>query len=347
MTVGDGGGLPDTRAHGRAGHVPVTDVLVTGAAGMIGAHLLAHLAATRQGAVVGTWFAGDPAPPPCIDGVTMVELDVRDAASVRACIARFRPAVIHHLAAQSLPTLSWREPALTFDTNVQGTVNVFEAVQDVRGAGDAGYDPMVVVACSSAEYGASLTPERLPIDEDAPLLPLHPYGVSKVAQDLLAFQYWHNRRIRCIRARLFNTTGPRKQHDVVSDFAARVVALGRHGGRLRVGNLDARRPIMDVRDAVAALTLLSTRGTPGEAYNICADSVVRIGDLVPIFAGLAGIPLEVTVDAALLRPSDEAVILGRTDKLRRQTGWRPGVTLVETLRAVLDDARARPVPQTP
>jgi GDP-4-dehydro-6-deoxy-D-mannose reductase len=347
MNGGIGGGLPDTMAHGQAGHVPVTDVLVTGAAGMIGAHLLAHLAAGRPGAVIGTWFAGDPAPPPCIDGVAMIELDVRDAAAVHACIARFRPAVIHHLAAQSLPTLSWQEPALTLDTNVQGTVNVFEAVQNVRTTCDAGYDPMVVVACSSAEYGASLTPERLPIDEDAPLLPLHPYGVSKVAQDLLAFQYWHNRRIRCIRARLFNTTGPRKQRDVVSDFAARVVAIGRHGGRLRVGNLEARRPIMDVRDAVAALILLAARGAPGEAYNICAENAVRIGDLVPIFAGLAGIPLDVTVDAALLRPSDETVILGRTDKLRQRTGWRPTVPLAETLRAVLDDARARHPPDTP
>ncbi len=314
---------------------------------MIGAHLVAQLAAARQGAVLGTWFAGDPVPPPRIDGVTMLELDVRDAAAVRACIARFRPAVIHHLAAQSLPTLSWREPALTLDTNVQGTLNVFEAVQYVRAAHDAGYDPMVVVACSAAEYGASLTPERLPIDEDAPLLPLHPYGVSKVAQDLLAFQYWRNRRIRCIRARLFNTTGPRKRHDVVSDFAAGVIAIAHRGGRLRVGNLDACRPIMDVRDAIAALTLLAARGTPGEAYNICADSAIRIGDLVPIFARLAGIPLDVTVDAALLRPSDEAVILGRTDKLRRHTGWSPTVPLADTLRAVLDHVAAQWRPDLP
>jgi GDP-4-dehydro-6-deoxy-D-mannose reductase len=325
----------------------VTDVLVTGAAGMIGAHLLAHLAAARQGAVLGTWFAGDPVPPPRIDGTTMVELDVRAAAAARACIVRVRPAVIYHLAAQSLPTLSWREPAETLQTNVQGTVNVFEAVQHVRATSDAGYDPMVVVACSSAEYGASLTPERLPIDEDAPLLPLHPYGVSKVAQDLLAFQYWHNRRIRCVRARLFNTTGPRKRHDVVSDFAARVVAISRHGGRLRVGNLDARRPIMDVRDAITALTLLAAHGAPGEAYNICAESAVRIGDLVPIFAELAGIPLDVTVDVALLRSSDEAVILGRTDKLRRQTGWRPTIALTDTLRAVFEDAKARHPPDAP
>lgn len=319
----------------------MAQVLVTGAAGMIGSHLVEHLQDAPPGAVLGTWFpAGDRQPPPAGPHVT-AELDVRDAASVRDCIARHRPAVIYHLAAQSLPTVSWAEPRLTLDTNVQGTVNVFEAILAVRAAGEPDYDPMVVVACSSAEYGASLTPERVPIGEDAPLLPLHPYGVSKVAQDLLAFQYWRNRRIRCIRARLFNTTGPRKRDDVVSDFAARFAHIRAHGGALRVGNLDARRAIMDVRDAIAALTLLAARGEPGEAYNICGDEAWRIGDLIPIFARLSGIAPPITQDPALLRPSDETVILGRNDKLKQRTGWHPTVPLEETLRAVLAHEIAR------
>ena len=165
----------------------MAQVLVTGATGMIGSHLLAHLRNSPPGAVVGTAF-GPPSELPAPPAHVMLPLDVRDGPALRDCIARHRPAVIHHLAAQSLPTLSWTEPRLTLDTNVQGTVNVFEAVQHVRDTIDADYDPMVVVACSSAEYGASMTPERVPLDEEAPLLPLHPYGVSKVAQDLLAFQ---------------------------------------------------------------------------------------------------------------------------------------------------------------
>ena len=146
-----------------------------------------------------------------------------------------RPATIFHLAAQSLPTVSWEKPQETMETNVVGTVNLFEAIKAVRRR-DPAYDPCVVVACSSAEYGASLTPERFPVDEDAPLLPLHPYGVSKVAQDLLTLQYWINDRIRGVRTRIFNTTGPRKQNDVVSDFAARAARVARHGGTLAVGN---------------------------------------------------------------------------------------------------------------
>jgi GDP-4-dehydro-6-deoxy-D-mannose reductase len=312
--------------------------LVTGATGMVGSHLLEHLLEQAPGAALGTSFGVD-APPP---GLPLAALDVRDAEAVRECIARTRPAVIYHLAAQSLPTLSWRDPWTTMETNVRGTVNVFEAVRAVRASGDAQYDPMVVVACSSAEYGASLTPERVPIDEEAPLLPLHPYGVSKVAQDLLAFQYWRNERIRTIRARIFNTTGPRKTADVVADFAGRAAAIVRAGGgALRVGNLEARRAILDVRDLIAALTLLAADGEPGEAYNICAEVARPVGDLVPILERLAGRALPLEADPALLRPSDEPVILGRTDKLRARTGWRPRVPLEETVRAVFEDAMAR------
>src|SRR5262249_41587145 len=149
-----------------------------------------------------------------------VELDVRDKKEVFKLIDKYRPSKIFHLAAQSYPTVSWEKPTQTIDINMNGTVNVFEAVKKIRKQGDE-YDPMIVVACSSAEYGASLTPENTPVKESAPLLPLHPYGVSKVGQDLLSFQYWENFRIRCIRVRIFNTTGARKTNDVTSDFVQR------------------------------------------------------------------------------------------------------------------------------
>jgi nucleoside-diphosphate-sugar epimerase len=246
-----------------------------------------------------------------------------------------RPDTIYHLAGQSLPTVSWIDPWETFRVNVEGTVNLFEAIRALRAA-DPGYDPMVVVACSSAQYGASLTPANVPIDEATLPLPLHPYGVSKVAQDLLAFQYWANHRIRSIRARIFNTTGPRKTADVISDFCARVARIKHHGGRMRVGNIDARRAILDVRDTISAMILLAERGAPGEAYNICADQAWRIGDLIPLLEELAGISLAVEPDPTLFRPTDEPVILGRNTKLKERTGWLPTVDLKDTLRAVLE-----------
>jgi nucleoside-diphosphate-sugar epimerase len=311
-------------------------ILITGAGGMVGSHLLERMHAAAPGDALGSYFRPTVRLDELSCHLPLAELDVRDTQAVFRMVAEQRPARIFHLAAQSLPTVSWIDPLWTMQTNVNGTINLFEAVLRVRATVDAEYDPMIVVACSSAQYGASLTPQNVPIGEDVPPLPLHPYGVSKVAQDLLAFQYWRNDRIRCIRARIFNTTGPRKRDDVVSDFAARIARITRDGGPLRVGNLEARRAIMDVRDLVSALMLLAEHGEPGEAYNICGDTAWRIGDLIPVFERLAGIGLRLAPDPALFRPSDEAVILGRNTKLKERTGWQPAVGIEATLKAVLD-----------
>jgi GDP-4-dehydro-6-deoxy-D-mannose reductase len=214
--------------------------------------------------------------------------------------------------------------------NIEGTINIFEAIKDVRES-DPSYDPMTVIACSSAEYGASLTPDRVPITEDAPLLPLHPYGVSKVGQDLLGHQYFYNHGLRCIRARIFNCTGPRKRNDVASDFAKGIVHALNEGGSLRHGNLETSRAIIDVRDMVAALIALARKGQAGEAYNICADKAYRIAEILDMYFEVVGRRVPCEVDPALLRPSDEPVIFGDTTKIRQDTGWAPVYELRQTL----------------
>lgn len=316
-------------------------ILITGAAGMIGSHLLEILSDRGETDVLGTYHL------PTIDLAELAprfelqKLDVRHTDAVCDMIDRTRPEVIYHLAAQSLPTVSWAAPWATFETNVQGTVNVFEAIKHLRIA-EPGYDPMVVVACSSAQYGASLMASQAPVREDVAQLPMHPYGVSKVGQDLFAYQCFLNYGIRSIRARIFNCTGPRKRSDVVSDFATRVAGIMRGASpHLRVGNISSRRAIIDVRDLVEALILLSELGEPGEAYNISADDAHRIGDLIPIFAGLAGTRLAATVDPALLRPSDEPCILGNCERLKQRTGWKPRFGIEATLKSVLDYELAR------
>ena len=310
-------------------------VLITGAAGMVGSHLMERLSGAGVTRLLGTYYRPTIRLSEVADRFAMEEVDMRHSEPVRRLILRERPDVIYHLAAQSLPTVSWNNPWETMEVNVTGTVNLFEAIRAARST-DAAYDPMVVVACSSAQYGASMIPANVPVGEETAQLPLHPYGVSKVAQDLLAFQYWVNDRIRTIRARIFNCTGPRKRADVVSDFSARVARIARDGGVLRTGNLDTRRAIMDVRDLVSALILLAERGSPGDAYNICGDEAWRIGDLVPILGRLAGIELRTEPDPALFRPSDEAVIFGQNDKLKAATGWHPTLGIEDILRAVLD-----------
>jgi nucleoside-diphosphate-sugar epimerase len=309
-------------------------VLITGAAGLVGSHLVEAL--DGKGAhVIASYFRPTMRLEEMKGNAELLQLDVTVYEALREVIGRRRPTTIFHLAAQSFPTVSWEKPQETMAINAGGTINLFEAIKAERRT-DPAYDPCVVVACSSAEYGASLVPERVPICEDAPLLPLHPYGVSKVAQDLLTFQYWMNDRIRGIRARIFNTTGPRKQNDVVSDFAGRAARIRLHGGQLMVGNIETKRAILDVRDLVAALLVLSRQGSSGEVYNICADKAYRIGELVPLLEAAAGMTFEIMADPKLLRPSDEPIILGSAERLKRETGWAPSITLERTITDVYE-----------
>lgn len=307
--------------------------LITGAGGMIGSHLAERL--VSEGREVAATYVRPTIDMATVDPkVRFTQLDVCDREAVAQLIERDRPKEIYHLAAQSLPTVSWADPWTTMRTNADGTINIFEAIRRTREA-DPSYDPIVVVACSSAEYGASLTPDRVPVSEETPLLPLHPYGVSKVAQDLLAFQYFENFSIRCIRARIFNCTGPRKRNDVASDFAAGMVRSLHEGTPLRHGNLETRRAIIDVRDMVSALVVLAQRGVAGEAYNISAEQAFKIADLLELYFDIAGKRVPTVTDPALLRPSDEPVIFGDTAKIRRDTGWAPTYELRQTLSDML------------
>lgn len=313
-------------------------IFITGACGMMGSHLADYYAA--QGIrTAGTKYN------PTID-VTEIEgimdlhpCDVRDYAALSALIRQYKPDIIYHLAAQSYPTVSWQKPVETMDTNVNGTIHVFECVKAMK-AEDPQYDPMVVVACSSAEYGASLTPENVPISEDCNLLPLHPYGVSKVAQDLLSYQYYEGQGIRCIRARIFNTTGVRKANDVVSDFVKRAVAIeqGRESV-FRCGNLSTFRAIADVRDLIYALILLAEKGTPGAVYNISGSRTYKVQEIIDLIENYMHIKLPVQVDPALIRLTDEAIIFGDSSKLKQDTGWEQRIPISKTVADMIDYAR--------
>jgi GDP-4-dehydro-6-deoxy-D-mannose reductase len=301
---------------------------------MMGSHLAERLLSEKSD-VLATYFK------PTIDmstvdqDVKFSELDVCDREAVFSFISEHQPDEIYHLAAQSLPTVSWLDPWLTCRVNVEGTINIFEAILAVRRF-NAAYDPMTVIACSSAEYGASLTPERVPVSETAPLLPLHPYGVSKVAQDLLGHQYSYNHNLRCIRARIFNCTGPRKRNDVVSDFGRAVVRSLRQGVPVSHGNLLTRRAIIDVRDMIEALISLARKGHAGEAYNICADKAFQISEVLEMYFDIIGRRLPAQEDPKLLRLSDEPIIFGDTTKIRADTGWSPTIPLRQTLADVID-----------
>lgn len=319
-------------------------ILVTGAGGMVGSHMVEIL--TEQGhQVLGTYYK------PTVDlreinsSIKLIQCDVRYFQNVLNIINDFRPEKIFHLAAQSYPTVSWEQPFATIDTNINGTISVFESIKYVRDHFDNSYDPVVVVACSSAEYGTTL--DRLngiKVKEDAELLPLHPYGVSKVGQDLLSYQYFQNDHIRSIRARIFNTTGDRKVGDVCSDFTRRAVEQEKQNAGeyvLKVGNLNTYRAIMDYKDLISALILLSDKGKWGDVYNICAEKAIQMKDIVSSIEKYMNIKFRLDVDQKLLRPTDEKIIIGDVTKLKNDTGWEQSVKLEDTIARMIDYWRTK------
>ena len=311
-------------------------IWISGSGGMMGSHLGEALAGAGH-VVLATYYK------PTVDAADLAalpleEVDIRDWCSVYDSLTHFRPDVVFHLAAQSHPTVSWQRPIETLETNVIGTANVLEAVRRL------GSDVRVVVAGSSAEYG-TVDPQKVPVSEGEPLLPLHPYGVSKVATDLLAYQYWVGFGLDTVRVRIFNCTGPRKTGDALSDFVRRTVWLERHPEAMviRVGNLATRRTIVDVRDLCRGMILLLDHGKSGEAYNLGGSTGYPMSDILSRVLQCAtrgGIVAE--VDSKLLRPTDELIIWADCAKLKLATGWEPAISLDQTIEDMLAYWRQKP-----
>lgn len=313
-------------------------ILVTGACGMIGSHMI-EILYNNGHEVLGTYYKPTINLKEVNTAIKLVECDVRYFQIVQRIIMDFQPEQIFHLAAQSYPTISWDNPQATIDINVNGTINVFESVKFVREV-RKDYDPVIVVACSSAEYGYTLEKiECSKVKENVELKPLHPYGVSKVAQDLLSFQYFMNDGIKSIRARIFNTTGNRKVNDVTSDFTMRAIEQEKAGIEnpiLRVGNIETFRAIMDFKDLINALMLLAKKGKYGDVYNISSEHVYQVKDIILIIEELIGKKFKLEIDPKLLRSTDEKIIVGDITKLKNDTGWKQVVDLKTTLLEMLN-----------
>lgn len=315
------------------------NVLVTGAGGMVGSHMV-ELLYNRGDNVIGIWHKNKKNVEQITLPIRFVQCDLRYGYGIDDIIMDNLPEQIYHLAAQSYPTVSWVSPAETIDVNINGTVAIYEAIKKARKYKNPSYDPMVVVACSSAEYGETLNElegDKVYVKETAELKPLHPYGVSKVGQDLISFQYFMNDHIRCIRARIFNSTGTRKVNDVTSDFTKRAIEAERTGVyELRVGNLDTRRAIMDQRDLVNALMLLAEKGKAGDVYNISSEHIYQMKEIVTMIEEQIGHELKINVDPALIRPTDERIIVGDVTKLKRDTGWKQKIPMKQTIADMLE-----------
>jgi GDP-4-dehydro-6-deoxy-D-mannose reductase len=303
---------------------------VTGAEGFIGSHLSKFLQKKGWNVIGGYRLHGCNSFPK-LPNLQFVQCDLSNARRVAQLLNEHEPTHVFHLGAQSLPTLSWEDPVWTFESNIMGSLHLFEAVRHMK------RPPVVVSACSSAEYG-QVPASAVPVTEEQPLRPLHPYGISKVCLDLLAREYFLDYKIPAVNVRLFNTTGPGKTNDAPSDFVRQLVGIqkGLQPPVMEVGNLKPRRAFLDVNDAVRGFYLAATKGKPGEAYNLCATETCEIGELLRTAVRLSGVKAEIRPVPRLMRPSDERIIFGSTEKIRKDTSWKPLLSIEQTLKSMLE-----------
>jgi GDP-4-dehydro-6-deoxy-D-mannose reductase len=303
--------------------------LVTGAEGFIGTHMVKYLVGKGWNVVAGYRSPG-PYSNPGSSQLHQEHCDLINGQRVEQVLQKYEPTHVFHLGAQSLPTVSWADPLGTFQSNIIGSLHLLEAIRNRKKA------PVVVSACSSAEYG-NVPASAIPVKEDQPLLPLHPYGISKVCLDLLARQYFLDYKVPAVNIRLFNTTGPGKTNDAPSDFVRQLVRIkkGLQEPVIEVGNLKPRRAFLDVEDTIRGFYLAAQKGRRGEAYNLCASETREIGDLLKTAIRLSGVKPEIRTVDRLIRPSDEKIIFGDTRKLQRDTAWKPRMSLEQTLTRML------------
>ena len=312
--------------------------LITGITGFVGSHLAEFL--IKEGLeVYGTvrWRSMVDNLESIKKDVHLIHADMRDAHSSEQAIRDSKPDYVFHLASQSFVPMSWRAPADTMETNLIGTIHLFEAIRKSQ------IDAKIQIAGSSEEYGMTY-PNELPIKETNPLRPISPYGVSKVAQDKLSYQYYRSYGLKIVVTRAFNHTGPRRG-DVfaTSNFAKQVAEIekGRKEPIIYVGNLNAKRDFSDVRDIVHAYWLALQRCEFGEVYNICSEKTRTIQEVLSLLLSMTSKEIEIKQDPSRLRPSDVQILLGDCSKFKQQTGWRPEIPFEKTMEDLLAYWRER------
>ena len=306
-------------------------MLVTGITGMIGSHFK-RVATERGYQVYGIARSSAESRMKGQDDPSIFRYDILDYEALENVVKKVKPNVIVHMAAQAYNGTSWQMEVTTHQTNIIGTLHVLQAAKQIVP------DAKVLLACSSAEYGF-FDPKDCPLKESHPVRPLSPYGVSKVATENLGFQYFHNYGLKVFLPRLFIHVGTGHPPATAIQNFARQLAMIKKGllpPVMKVGNLDSARDFIDVRDGVEAMMLLLEKGQPGEPINICTGTAHKISDVLDTLIDISGLDIQVETDQALLRLSDEPLLVGDNSKIKA-LGWKQKYSFRQTLEAVYQD----------
>jgi GDP-4-dehydro-6-deoxy-D-mannose reductase len=316
--------------------VTTTRVLITGITGFVGSHLADYLTGLDDIELWGTKRRRSDRSNLHVDA-NLIDCELTDPTSVYTAVHLANPDLVFHLAAQSFVPESHTAPQHTLAVNVLGTLNLLVALTNRCP------EARLLVAGSSEEYG-HIFPTDCPIKEYQPLRPLSPYGVSKVAMELLAQQFHASYGLHVVTTRAFNHTGPRRGEQFVTSSFAKQVAEIEAGARepiVSVGNLQARRDWTDVRDMVRAYWLAINHCRPAEPYNICTGKAHRINDILYILQREVTVTFTTQADPARIRPSDIPLLRGSREKFTKATGWKPTIPFDQTVKDLLDYWRAK------
>ncbi|MFX1385335.1 MAG: GDP-mannose 4,6-dehydratase [Promethearchaeota archaeon] len=259
-----------------------------------------------------------------------LECDIKNAVLLEKIIQKIKPKYIFHLAAQPYILPSWENPVDTIETNVIGTINIFEPIKKHK------LKTRVLLACTSAEFGTTVSEIKRPLKEDDALLAVHPYGISKIAAELLARQYYLNFGIEIINVRFFNQTGIRRINDASSDFIRKIaqIEVGLKKPVIEVGNLNPYRDFLGINNTIQGIWLAITKGKPGEIYHICSNKKIQIRQLLNIALSFSSKEIKIIENAPKkLRKFDENIVIGDNSKIKNELGFE----ITEPLEKTLED----------
>lgn len=303
--------------------------LIIGGGGFVGPYLVEHLAKDLGCEVTVTKTEREVL---TFSDATIENLDILDVEQIVSLLQKIRPDYIFHLAAQSSVSVSWKNPGLTIDVNIKGSVNVLDAVRKLD------YKPRVLLIGSGEEYG-HIREGECPIVEDNALRPGNIYAATKSCQNMIGRIYSEAYDMDVMMVRAFNHIGPNQTPlFVVADFCKQVAEIekGLREPVMYVGNLSAKRDFTDVRDVVKAYGLLVQKGQKGETYNVGRGNAISIRELLDKILALSTKSIEVKVDTEKLRPVDVPIIEPDVTKINEATGWMPEISLDTTLKETLE-----------